>query len=192
MRQRLADDRRDGGFGAKPEARLCEFPGCGHSGEHRAPKSRDALHEYRWFCLDHVREYNKAWNYFAGMTQAEIEAFQSSVCTWHRETWRPFTTAGFFRDFEIADDLGPLFRSQRSGAGRGRGEGRPRPPSPKDEALATLDLREAPVTLHKIKRRYKELAKRLHPDLTGGDPQAEERFKKVNQAYEFLLTCGYT
>jgi curved DNA-binding protein CbpA len=46
--------------------------------------------------------------------------------------------------------------------------------------------------LHKIKRRYKELAKRLHPDLTGGDPQAEERFKKVNQAYEYLLTCGYT
>lgn len=192
MRQRLADDRGYGTTGAKPQARLCEFPGCGHAGEHRAPKSRDALHEYRWFCLDHVREYNKAWNYFEGMTQAEIEAFQSSVCTWHRETWRPFTTPGFPDDIEIGDDLGPLFRMKGAGARRARPPNRPPAPSPKDEALATLDLKEPPVTLHKIKRRYKELAKRLHPDLTGGDALAEERFKKVNQAYEYLLTCGYT
>lgn len=190
MRQRLADESRVSRRGAEPEHRLCEYPGCAHAGQHRAPKSRDALREYRWFCLDHVREYNRAWNYFEGMTQAEIEAFQSSVCTWHRETWRPFTTAGFDVDFEIADELGPLFRAR--GARRPRPESRPRPPDPRDAALAALDLREAPITLHKIKRRYKELAKRLHPDLTGGDPLAEERFKIVNQAYEFLLTCGYS
>jgi len=190
MRQRIADDTRLRRDNASAGPRLCEHPGCRASGEHRAPRSRDALHEYRWFCLDHVREYNRTWNYFEGMTQAEIEAFQASVCTWHRETWRPFTTSGLDGDFEIADDLGPLFRTK--GRGRRQAESRPRPPDPRDSALATLDLREAPITLHKIKRRYKELAKRLHPDLTGGDPQAEERFKKVNQAYEYLLTCGYT
>ncbi|MBM3555349.1 MAG: J domain-containing protein, partial [Alphaproteobacteria bacterium] len=42
-----------------------------------------------------------------------------------------------------------------------------------------------------LKQRYKELAKRLHPDLNGGDAVAEERLKQVNQAYAFLLTRGF-
>ena len=53
--------------GAKPHQRVCETPGCRLQGEYRAPRARDKLDEYRWFCLEHVRDYNKKWDYFAGL-----------------------------------------------------------------------------------------------------------------------------
>lgn len=37
-----------------------------------------------------------------------------------------------------------------------------------------------------IARAYKRLARHCHPDLHPNDPQAEERFKEINQAYEAL------
>lgn len=37
-----------------------------------------------------------------------------------------------------------------------------------------------------IKKAYRKLAKQLHPDLHPDDPQAEAKFKDVNEAYEIL------
>lgn len=42
------------------------------------------------------------------------------------------------------------------------------------------------ATDEQIKRAYRRLARQLHPDSTGGDPEAEARFKQVVQAYEVL------
>ena len=53
------------------------------------------------------------------------------------------------------------------------------------KALSTMDL-SPPVTLDKLKARYKELVKRFHPDTHGGDKAAEERLKLINQAYSTL------
>lgn len=43
-----------------------------------------------------------------------------------------------------------------------------------------------PLTQARLKARYKELVKRHHPDANGGDKEAEERFKRINQAYNTL------
>jgi hypothetical protein len=67
--------------------RSCEWPGCTGEGEFRAPLSRDQLDQYRWFCLDHVREYNRSWDYYRGMSQAEIEADLRRDTVWQRPTW---------------------------------------------------------------------------------------------------------
>ena len=56
--------------------------------------------------------------------------------------------------------------------------------------MALLNL-AADTTLDDIKARYKSLAKKYHPDANGGDREAEDRLKEVNQAYAHLLTCGY-
>ena len=53
--------------------KYCEWKGCNNKGIHRAPKNREYLREFRWFCLEHVREYNNKWNYFSGLSQIEIE-----------------------------------------------------------------------------------------------------------------------
>ena len=37
-----------------------------------------------------------------------------------------------------------------------------------------------------IKKAYRKLAKKLHPDLNPDDPQAEAKFKEINEAYETL------
>ncbi len=37
-----------------------------------------------------------------------------------------------------------------------------------------------------IKKAYRKLAKKYHPDLNPGDKTAEQHFKEVNEAYEVL------
>ena len=71
-----------------PPARLCDHPGCEAGGDFRAPRSRLELDRYYWFCLDHVRAYNVAWNYYAGMSESEIEAEIRRDTVWQRPSWK--------------------------------------------------------------------------------------------------------
>ena len=71
----------------QPATRRCDHPGCADAGEYRAPKSPDRLREYFWFCIDHVREYNKAWNFYAGLSELEIERMVRFDTVWQRQTW---------------------------------------------------------------------------------------------------------
>src|SRR5260370_40118293 len=73
--------------GAQTHQRVCEQPGCRLWGEYRAPRARDRLNEHRWFCLEHIREYNKKWDYFAGLDADEIEAHIRADTTWRRPVW---------------------------------------------------------------------------------------------------------
>jgi len=43
-----------------------------------------------------------------------------------------------------------------------------------------------PLTIDELKTRYKQLAKKLHPDANGGDREAEDRLKTINAAYAML------
>lgn len=163
----------------------CDHPGCTDAGAYRAPRGRDALDSYYWFCLEHVRLYNKAWNFYAGMSAEEVEAcIREDVVGW-RPTW-PIGANGFSGAFRAnAKDPFGLFGSRKNGkAGARPRQGWPRR-SPEGKALRTFDL-EPPVTAAEIKARYKELVKRHHPDATGGDKAAEEKLKRITEAYRVL------
>jgi len=56
------------------------------------------------------------------------------------------------------------------------------------ELRAALDLLGLtwPLDQTELRARYKDLAKRHHPDATGGDRQAEEKLKDINRAYSLL------
>jgi hypothetical protein len=159
--------------------RTCDLPGCGALGEYRAPKSRQTLTDYWWFCLDHVRAYNAGWDFYKGMTPGEIEAQLRADTSWQRPTW-PLGRLGATRlDEDALRD--PLHMMDH---GRPRERKPPGSETPQDmrEPLTTLGL-GWPLTMDELKHRYKELAKRHHPDANNGDRAAEERLKTINLAY---------
>ncbi len=171
------------------EVRRCEHAGCDREGEHRAPKSRRALNDYYWFCLEHVREYNATWDFFDGMDEAEIERFRERDITWHRPTWRLGSNGAAAAEISgFRDDFGMFgtHNRHRQRDAREQREVRWRF-APDRKALAALGL-SVYCTVADIKIRYKELVKRFHPDANGGSKEAEDRLKDINQAYSFLMT----
>jgi curved DNA-binding protein CbpA len=182
----------------KAAAPACQWDGCKEPGTHRAPVGRMREGEYFRFCFDHVREYNKGFNYFAGAPAAEIARFQKEALTGHRPTWTVASngSARFAPDFSqkrsgragyhnrMRDPFN-LFEQQR--AERPATERRAKPLEAK--ALETLGLDES-ATAKVIKSRYKELVKRHHPDANGGDRGSEDRFREVIQAYRLLKQAG--
>jgi hypothetical protein len=163
--------------------RLCDHPGCPNQGEYRAPKSRTNLNEYHWFCLEHVRAYNAGWDFYKGMSPGEIERQVRLDTAWQRPTW-PLGRLGHAQIEEEVLRRTP-FGSTGGPRGPRRSEDDARAPADLREPLATFGL-EWPTTLDVVKSRYKELAKRHHPDANGGDRGAEERLKVINLAYAAL------
>lgn len=172
--------------------KTCDITGCAERGDYKAPKSRNDLRTYYWFCLDHVREYNQNWDFFKGMSQAEIERSMSKTAVWDRPTWRS-TQAGFNEE-KIRKNVYEHFTAgDNFSFNMGRDESNKEEahinlgsiPHPAIEALAVMDL-QPPVDWEEVKARYKTLAKRYHPDTNNADKQAEEQLKKINLAYSIL------
>lgn len=163
------------------------MPGCPGHGEHRAPKDR-SLSDHYWFCIDHVREYNTAWDFFSGMSPGEVENHILKSLYGDRPTWKYGVNgedpadalraaawrAQYFRDDE------PPKSSRTAGIDK---------QSPEFEALVIFGL-EPPVDMAAIKARYKELVKKHHPDLNRHDREAEEVLKRINMAYTILKMAG--
>ena len=161
--------------------RPCEMAGCCAEGAFRAPKSRLAVHEFRWFCLEHVRAYNAAWDYYKGMSADEIEAERRADSGWQRPTW-PLGQNGQSARLEavLEAELEVFVFGKRAKAANSVAV-----PAELREAMHILGL-SWPVTLEAAKIRYKELVKLHHPDANQGDLRAEETLKTINLAYATL------
>jgi hypothetical protein len=158
--------------------RQCAAEGCVQEGVYRAPKSRDALRDYIWFCLDHVRAYNRAWNYYEGLQGAALEAEIRRATTWERPSWKFATGQPSDQAF---DDVMELFDfEKRDGTKASR-------QLTKEERQAWRVMQLEPVNdIEVVKRQYKQLAKQNHPDKNRGDADAEERLKDINLAYALI------
>jgi len=188
----------DGQAAESTDAAPCEWHGCGRLGGYRAPKGRHQEGKYYNLCLDHVREYNKSYNYFSGMKDDDIVAYQRSASTGHRPTW----TMGARRadrnldpnrawSAAFSDPFG-IFGSAPGNAGKtNKSEPEPRPlRNVERRSFAVLDL-EGGETGVEIKARYKALVKQLHPDANGGDRSSEDRLRQIIQAYHYLKAAGF-
>ena len=166
----------------------CAADGCLEEGKYPAPKSRSALRDYLWFCLEHVREYNKSWNYYEGLQGAALEAEIRRATTWERPSWKFATGQPSENSFE--DPFGLFNFGNRDADPAAR-------KVPAEERHAWKILQLSPVTdIDIVKKQYKRLVKQNHPDKNGGDAAAEERLKDINLAYSLirksLATTGTT
>ena len=187
-RSSIKDDLLNAPFG-KPvsKERLCDADDCEELGEHRAPKSKQQLNEYYWFCIKHIQEYNKSWNFYEGMTPGEIESHRMADTTWQRPTWNTRSgkvgQASLGAD-SVADPLGIL--GNEADIARVKREHLYKSlTGVQKRGLDLLNL-EAPCTAEEVKKAYKEMVKRYHPDLNQDDPDAEERLKEINEAFAAL------
>lgn len=184
----------------KPGERPCDHPGCRAAASARAPKSRDMLNEHYWFCQPHAAEYNRNWDFFAGMSEGEIrQRQQDEMFTGGRPTWE-MKAGRFSREaasFSAKVGKGEGYRDPFNLFGHGGGAHTRRPVEPEGpklgkierNALAELDL-EAGAEGSAIRARYTELVRRLHPDANGGDRAGEQRLQKVIRAYQALRKAG--
>ena len=202
-RRRRGASGRGAGRGKPGDApvmeRTCEAEGCNAAAAYRAPKGRGKEGQYHWFCLDHVREYNKNYNYFDGMSDDEVIAWQRDAVTGHRRT-APLGLKGSRArngkaraaqaafDGVVDDPLG-FFGGDAAGTTDPEPERR-KPKGPERDALEVMGLHHD-ASREAIKSRYKTLVKRHHPDANHGDRSSEERLRNVINAYNVLRRAGY-
>lgn len=176
----------------------CEWEGCTNPGSHRAPKGRGREGQFFHFCVNHVREYNKSYNYFQGMDDTQLRSYQKDALTGHRPTWkmgvnkatmesqgrrRGEWTNGADDPFNILGDDEP---QGQSAAARQRRH----LVTAQKHAFETLNLNYS-ADAAEIKARYKELVKKHHPDANGGDSSLEDRLRQIIQAYNVLKKAGF-
>ena len=159
----------------------CDFPGCPEAGEFRAPKDR-TLSSYYWFCQKHVAEYNKNWDFLKGLSPDEIEDQIQNDVGWQRPTWRLGTEGIQYRADKIQDGFG-VFKEARLGMSGHYNPPQPKYPAKITNAMAFMQL-EHPLTLQAVKKKYKALAKKYHPDISKKDASL---FQKLSTAYTTLV-----
>lgn len=191
----------------RAENPACDWPDCKDPATHRAPKGRLREREYWRFCLEHVREYNHSYNFFAGMSDDAVAKYQKDAVTGHRPTWKMGMSGGggrrrskqrdpgfVFGENDAAADPFGVFHEMGGEAGlrgdRTRAAPRRTVFNAQRKALDVLGL-EHDVGSVEIKARFKMLVKRHHPDANGGDRGSEDKLREIIQAYNYLKSAGF-
>lgn len=177
----------------------CEWNGCCEPGLYPAPKGRGREGQYFRFCLEHVRQYNKSYNYFEGLSDEALQQHLKDDIIGHRPTWamggRNSKSAGaagpernrFAHAFDVHDPFEMFSADRMASEPDARGE---RPlMNAERKCLAQLDL-EGRASKTEIRARFKELVMRHHPDHNGGDRSSEDKLREVIQAYNYLREVG--
>jgi len=154
---------RWGEYGRNKDAeplKMCDYSGCTETGKHPAPKAPGSPERW-YFCKSHAAEYNRNWNFFEGLSDEEARRYQED----NSESSDAFAHARTFEWGGAEDEFGFSTTEQA--------------------AFDTLEL-DTGSDQAAIKRQYRKLAKQFHPDANPGDPEASERFYKIQAAYDLL------
>ena len=162
---------------------ICEWDNCKESGEFKAPLERDNSKNHRWLCEEHIKLFNKKWDYFDGMCQNEIEDFLKSDLTWHRPTQKFGSSDNFFSILwnNALNDNFSFFKKEKiinSFGGKKLNE--------KDKDAFKIMGLEINAGWPIIQKKFKTLVKKFHPDRNAGNKQFEDKLKKITLAYSHL------
>ena len=171
------------------QIRLCDKETCEDKGNYRAPKSRSNLNNYYFFCLKHVTEYNKSWDFYKGLSVDQIELSMRKDTVWDRPSWplkgNPANVINQLKEFLINDyslfekekEIHDFLRNKLVDENITNEE---------HKSLNILELK-MPISVDEIKKRYKKLVKIFHPDVNDDNKNAERKFKEITEAYKTLL-----
>jgi len=162
---------------------ICEWDNCKQIGKFKAPLEKDNSKDYRWLCEDHIKLFNKSWDYFDGMCQNEIENFLKSDLTWHRPTQKFGSSDNFFNILwnNALNDKFNFFKKEEMRNGLNS-----RKLNEKDRnAFKILGL-EINDNWPIIQKKFKTLVKKFHPDRNAGNKEFEDKLKKITLAYSHL------
>ena len=154
--------------------KYCEWGNCQKKGEYKAPTSRDKLREFKWFCLEHVKIYNKGWDYFKGRTSDEIYNEISNDALWHRPTWEKVKQYKFLDDHNLNESDNEFKSKSKNKVNDSKLE----------NCLKILEIK-MPIKIATLKKQYKKMVKKFHPDVSKNN--SEEHIIKLNNAYSELL-----
>ena len=161
---------------------ICDWENCKNTGTYKAPIERDNSKKFRLLCLEHIKIFNKNWNYFENMNDQEIEYFIKSDLTWHKSTKKFSSSENFFNilwNNALEDKLNIFNRSNYK-------EYKKMKISQTDrDALQVMELNED-TKWDKIQSKFKELVKKYHPDKNKGSKKFEDKLKIITLAYSQL------
>ena len=161
---------------------ICEWDKCSKTAMYKAPAEKDNSRKFRLFCLEHIKIFNKNWNYFSDMNENEIEYFIKSDLTWHKPTKSFGSSENFFNILwgNALEDKFNIFKNSN------HKDFKKTNLSEKDRyALEILGLKYE-AKWSDIQKKFKTLVKKYHPDKNHGSKKYEDILKKVTLAYSQL------
>ena len=162
---------------------ICEWDNCKEIGDFKAPIEKDNSKNYKWMCEEHIKLFNKNWNYFEGMNQSEIEIFLKSDVTWHRPTQKFGSADNFFNVLwnNALNDKFNFFQQEKIANnlnGKKLNE--------KDRDAFKIMGVDINAGWPMIQKKFKTLVKKFHPDKNSGSKEFEDKLKKITLAYSHL------
>ena len=160
---------------------ICEWDNCKEKGKYKAPIDKDNSRLFKLLCEEHIKLFNKNWNYFEGMNQSEFENFIKSDLTWHRPTQKFGSADNFFNILwnNILNEKFNFAKNSNKGINSDQLSGRDK------DAFAIMGLKFT-NDWAAIQKKFKMLVKKFHPDRNPGNKQFEDKLKKITLAYSHL------
>lgn len=174
----------------------CHWDGCDRIGQHKAPVGQEAEGLFFLFCLEHVKDYNRGYNYSSALSSPEVARYQREAAAGNRKSIGTIQNAG--------PEKAPLPSTARSGsakavnARRSAEQRKSRETEQQKRKLKVLEARAFEILglseeagAEEIRDRYKNKIKMLHPDVNGGDRSSEEQLQATIDAYKILKLNGF-
>tara|TARA_B100000941_G_scaffold209309_1_gene153168 strand:+ start:1603 stop:2121 length:519 start_codon:yes stop_codon:yes gene_type:complete len=161
---------------------ICDWENCNEIGKYKAPIEKDNSRYFKYLCLEHIKIFNKNWNYFSDMTDEQVEYFIKSDLTWHKPTKSFSSSENFFKILwnNALEDKTNIFQNSNFK------NFKKSKLSQKDrDALEVLGLKYE-AKWPDIQKKFKGLVKKYHPDKNHGSKKYEDILKKVTLAYSQL------